>query len=198
MIRLGVLMWVWLIAGAAGVLFQVSYDVTALEEDLATLNRDIVREQEAIRVLRAEWSYLNQPERLRTLAQELTSLVPIAPAQVIESVDALPMPLPAPPVDPAVDPTGATDLDLVLATIVGTEDPTLRAMILPPRAPERRPVTVRPAAAVVPTPVERAAETPEPATPEPATSEPPSLDRGGLASLLTDLGIDQPTDGDQP
>lgn len=179
MIRLGVLMWVWLIAGAAGVLFNVSYDVTALEDDLATLNRDIVREQEAIRVLRAEWSYLNQPERLRTLAEELTSLVPIAPSQVIESAAALPMPLPQPEIDPAQ----TVDLALVLARIVGTEDPTLQAMVLPPRAPQRRPAGDGPTAIARPASL-------EPAEPSEA------LDRGGLASLLTDLGIDQPSGGD--
>ncbi len=191
MIRLGVLMWVWLIAGAAGVLFHVSYDVTALEEDLSALNRDIVREQEAIRVLRAEWSYLNQPERLRNLARELTSLVPITPGQVIESAAVLPMPLPQPE-SVAAEPT---DLEMLLARVVGTEDPILQAMVLPPRTPERRPlpapVSVAPAGAAEPVAATDEANVPG----ETAEATPESLDRGGLASLLTDLGIDQPAEG---
>lgn len=187
MIRLGVLMWVWLIAGAAGVLFHVSYDVTSLEDDLSALNRDIVREQEAIRVLRAEWSYLNQPERLRNLAEELTNLVPISPAQVIESATVLPMPLPTPD-GVAVGPTDPVDMELVLARIVGTEDPALQAIVLPPRTPERRPL----AAASVAAPPPAAVEAAEPA---PTTEPSESLDRGGLASLLTDLGIEAPTEG---
>ena len=44
MMRLGALMWIWLIAGSAGVLFHVSYDVQSLEDDLAAVNRDIVRD----------------------------------------------------------------------------------------------------------------------------------------------------------
>ena len=39
MIRLGALMWIWLIAGSAGVLFHVSYDVQSLEDELAAVNR---------------------------------------------------------------------------------------------------------------------------------------------------------------
>ena len=179
MIRLGVLMWVWLIAGAAGVLFHVSYDVTALEDDLSALNRDIVREQEAIRVLRAEWSYLNQPERLRNLAAELTGMMPITPAQVVESAAVLPMPLP----EPESVPGEPVELELVLARIVGTEDPALRAIVLPPRSPERRPLTQQPATS------------PQPVSVEPVQPAQETLDRGGLASLLTDLGIDQPADG---
>ena len=188
MIRLGVLMWVWLIAGAAGVLFHVSYDVTSLEDDLSALNRDIVREQEAIRVLRAEWSYLNQPERLRNLAEELTNLVPISPAQVIESATVLPMPLPTPD-GAAVGPTDPVDMELVLARIVGTEDPALQAIVLPPRTPERRPLAAASVAAPPPAAVEAAAE------PAPTAEPSESLDRGGLASLLTDLGIEAPTEG---
>ena len=189
MIRLGVLMWVWLIAGAAGVLFHVSYDVTSLEDDLSALNRDIVREQEAIRVLRAEWSYLNQPERLRNLAEELTNLVPIAPAQVIESATVLPMPLPTLAAVPA-DPANPVDMELVLARIVGAEDPALQAIVLPPRTPERRPLAAAPgAAAAAPS---TTAATPDESVPTSESEE--SLDRGGLASLLTDLGIEAPTE----
>ena len=195
MIRLGVLMWVWLIAGAAGVLFHVSYDVTALDDELAALNRDIVREQEAIRVLRAEWSFLNQPERLRLLAQELTTLAPIGPAQVIETAATLPMPLPEPdsePVDPAA-------LDLVVARIVGTEDPVLQTILLPPPKPDRRALpAARPAsqqaAPATPAPA-TAATVPAPAGDSDSAAE-PGLDRGGLASLLTDLGIEPAPAGD--
>ena len=188
-------MWVWLIAGAAGVLFHVSYDVTSLEDDLSALNRDIVREQEAIRVLRAEWSYLNQPERLRNLAEELTNLVPIAPAQVIESATVLPMPLPTPDLM-AVDPANPVDMELVLARIVGAEDPSLQAIVLPPRTPERRPLaaaaTTPPAALPAALPA-TAVDTPEEPVQAPESTE--VLDRGGLASLLTDLGIEAPTEG---
>jgi hypothetical protein len=94
MIRLGVVLWVGLVGVASAVLFQVSYDVEALEGDLGSLNRAILREQDTIRVLHAEWAFLNQPTRLRTMAADRTGLRPIVPDQLITSVRAIPMPLP--------------------------------------------------------------------------------------------------------
>jgi hypothetical protein len=40
-----------------------------VSRELASLNAELVREQQAIRVLRAEWSYLSQPSRLQALAK---------------------------------------------------------------------------------------------------------------------------------
>ncbi|MBT4888854.1 MAG: hypothetical protein HON65_04820 [Rhodospirillales bacterium] len=50
--------------------FAIKYDVQDLEAEYQTLNRDIEREQKAIHVLKAEWSYLNEPNRLRGLAKQ--------------------------------------------------------------------------------------------------------------------------------
>lgn len=49
--------------------FAIKYDVQDLESEYNTLNRSIEREHQAIHVLKAEWSYLNEPERLRDLAE---------------------------------------------------------------------------------------------------------------------------------
>ncbi|MEQ9813609.1 MAG: hypothetical protein RLO50_12590 [Azospirillaceae bacterium] len=94
MIRFATLFWLTLLAGATTVLFRVSYEVQALNEDLDSLNREIVTEQEAIRVLRAEWSFLNRPERLRELARAYLDLEPTGVIQLVTSVAAVPMPLP--------------------------------------------------------------------------------------------------------
>ena len=45
--------------------------------------RSIAKEAEAIRVLKAEWSYLNQPERLQALARRHLTLGPTAAAQIV-------------------------------------------------------------------------------------------------------------------
>ena len=79
-----------LAAGAGGLLFQVSFEVSALEDRLATLNRAIIDDQESIHVLRAEWSYLNQPSQIEALAQRHLDLVPMKTAQ-IQSFAALPL-----------------------------------------------------------------------------------------------------------
>jgi cell division protein FtsL len=53
------------------------------ERELAALKAQVAREHEAIRVLKAEWSYLNQPERLQTLAREHLSLAPTGASQIV-------------------------------------------------------------------------------------------------------------------
>ncbi|MHA1566623.1 MAG: cell division protein FtsL [Alphaproteobacteria bacterium] len=90
MIRPATLAMFALAAGAGGLLFQVSFEVSALEDRLVTLNRAIVDDQDSIHVLRAEWSCLNQPSQLETLAQRYLDLVPLKTEQ-IQSIAALPL-----------------------------------------------------------------------------------------------------------
>ena len=83
------LMWAVLAVGAATALFLVKYEVIALEDDLARLERKIERDRTAIHVLRAEWSYLNDPERLDHLSRKHLGLVPMAADRVV-ALEALP------------------------------------------------------------------------------------------------------------
>lgn len=55
------------VMGAASIV--IGTEVRDLEDRLAAIHRDIAREQEALHVLRAEWSYLNRPGRLEALAR---------------------------------------------------------------------------------------------------------------------------------
>lgn len=77
MIRPTSLILLALSAAAGGALFHVSYEVSALEEELAQLNRQISDDREAIHVLRAEWSFLNQPARIEELSRRYLDLVPL-------------------------------------------------------------------------------------------------------------------------
>ena len=54
---------------AALFLFHIKQEVRELEEELGIVHSDILRHQEAIRVLRTEWSYLNRPARIAELAE---------------------------------------------------------------------------------------------------------------------------------
>jgi hypothetical protein len=76
------LMWVGLAAGVAAGLFQVKYEVQALEARLDRINRAILADQQAIHVLKAEWSLLNQPSELRKRALDTLALKPVAAAQI--------------------------------------------------------------------------------------------------------------------
>jgi len=72
------------LAAAAGVgLYHLKHEVMLLEQELAKTNRAILKEQEAIHVLDAEWTYLNDPRRLEALSKRYLELAPLAAAQVI-------------------------------------------------------------------------------------------------------------------
>ncbi len=83
MIRRAIVMILCLMASALGIgLFLVKHEVKSQESYLAQLNRDILRGQEAIHVLNAEWSYLNDPVRLRVLAEKHLGLTVVKPTQI--------------------------------------------------------------------------------------------------------------------
>lgn len=55
-------------------LYRLTYEVQTLEGELVRVNRQIASEHDAIRVLQAEWSYLNEPTRLEALTKKHLSL----------------------------------------------------------------------------------------------------------------------------
>ena len=80
-----------LVAGAISAgLYSVKHRVIELEGRLTEINRGIVRDQQAIHVLRAEWSYLNEPTRLRDLAARHLVMAPATGGQ-FATLDRLPM-----------------------------------------------------------------------------------------------------------
>jgi hypothetical protein len=81
MIRGTTVIWALLSIFAGVSMFVLKHQVRSLEGDLQQLERAIVAEQEAIHVLAAEWSYLNQPARLEGLGRRLIGLVPVTAAQ---------------------------------------------------------------------------------------------------------------------
>ncbi|MDH5410388.1 MAG: hypothetical protein OEY16_03285 [Alphaproteobacteria bacterium] len=51
-------------------LYGIAYEVEQMEKELAALERDIIKEQETIHVLKAEWTYLARPERIEDLSRQ--------------------------------------------------------------------------------------------------------------------------------
>ena len=83
-----------LLTVAIGVgLFLVKYRVQGLEGELNNLNRDIASGRERIHVLKAEWSHLNQPARLRDLAERYLGLGVVEPDQIGTLIDFFPDPV---------------------------------------------------------------------------------------------------------
>ncbi|OUS18652.1 hypothetical protein A9Q97_00635 [Rhodospirillales bacterium 47_12_T64] len=79
----------WIVVGTACaiVLFQVKHEVTALEDQLASVEYKIKTDRQAIRILQAEWSYLNRPERLARLSSQYLNLKPLDPSQIVTLQD---------------------------------------------------------------------------------------------------------------
>ena len=82
-----ILIWIFIIAGISLALFQVEQKVQQREEELAQLNQQILKDQEALHVLKAEWSYLNQPSRLEGLNDKFLSLAPVTGWQIAKIGD---------------------------------------------------------------------------------------------------------------
>lgn len=77
--------------GAA--LFWVSQQVQLLERDQRGINEQIASEKEGMRVLNAEWDYLNRPDRIETLAAKyLDKMQPVVPDNLLRNANAVPEP----------------------------------------------------------------------------------------------------------
>ena len=75
------------------VLFKVKYEVVEVEQKLAKTLEQIKIEEENIHILKAEWSHLNEPQRLQKLAEKFLDIRPMkitqlaATSQVFEKED---------------------------------------------------------------------------------------------------------------
>lgn len=61
-------------AMSAYALFDVKHRVQNLKKDLIAMHQQLAKDKESIHVLKAEWAYLNQPDRLRRLAEKHLNL----------------------------------------------------------------------------------------------------------------------------
>lgn len=63
-------------------LYQVKYTVRDLRSDADALESELLKEQESLHVLKAEWAHLASPERLQKLADKYLILVPASGQQL--------------------------------------------------------------------------------------------------------------------
>lgn len=64
------------------ILFKVKYEVVEIEQKLAETELQISREKETIHILKAEWSHLNEPQRLQKLAEKYLDIMPMKTEQI--------------------------------------------------------------------------------------------------------------------
>jgi hypothetical protein len=114
--------WVALPIVAGVGLYLLKMQVEAQEQHLAGLQKQIAEARESIHVLKAEWSFLNDPVRLREQAERLLAMHPVRPVQLV-TIDRIPMADAAPsaanvtPADPTPNAKAAPPRDALAAVI---------------------------------------------------------------------------------
>lgn len=184
MMRGMTVLWAVLAAAVGVGLFMLKYEVQTLEDRLAGLNRDIYRNQESIHVLKAEWSYLNDPTRLRDLSERLLSMRVVKPSQValIESLpkadrSGQPTMMPAGDTKPATADKKASPTP----TVKTPAEPSLKEPARPAKSPPRTRTAEAPARTPTPAAV-AAAKAPAPAPGTVKVIKSPALIEAELAS----------------
>jgi len=157
MIRLSSLFWLALVLISGFAMFKVKYAVQDLDDELGRVRKQTVAEQQEIRVLNAEWSYLTQPERLAELNRKFLSLAPIPTKQLQQSIDGIPLRPPAPPALPAEEPA------IAAAAPSAAPAPDTVAAATGPATPEPAASRATSMAELVAAALQSGAETDEPA-----------------------------------
>ncbi|HEY3911286.1 MAG TPA: hypothetical protein VGM07_15555 [Stellaceae bacterium] len=159
MIKLSTLFWLILVSATGFAMFAVKYEVQALADQLVQTTGRAAEAEHEVRVLDAEWAYLNRPDALAEMNQRYLSLAPIATKQLYASVADIPLrPAPPPPVETvaAVAPASAPPLQRPL----GATRPALS------QAAQENP-PAQSAAPVVTAALDGRTAAPEPARPAP-------------------------------
>jgi hypothetical protein len=190
-------------AGAGLHLYQVKHSVSMLDRELREMNRQTEVVRERTQILRAEWALLNEPDRLRQVAQRHLALEPMAPAQFIRDAE-LERRLPAArpfagppslfgPVETPAKPPEALMVPSPVAAAPAASAPAQTRQEAPPRQAQADPPP-RLSAALAPPPAPRPAP-PTPAPPRvtpalhvaPAAPPPPAVVTSALGGVSAAL-----------
>lgn len=79
-----------MVFASGSAVMTVSHRVHLEEREIAKIKKEILKAKESIRVLEAEWAYLNNPERLEYIATQYLSLTPPVNEQLASSFLILP------------------------------------------------------------------------------------------------------------
>jgi hypothetical protein len=159
MIKLATLFWLVLVTASGLAMFAVKYQVQSLDDRLNDTKKAVAAQERELRVLGAEWAYLNRPAALADMNQRFLSLTPIATKQLQSGVADIAMrPPPAPPPVPepqatpppepavaaeALAPETAAAAPLAGARLPGSGLPVIPASL---EKPVREPARARPPA----------------------------------------------------
>lgn len=90
------------VMGLAFWAYRENYSTQAAIGEMRQMHRDIARLRDELGILRAEWAYLNRPERLRELVDLNFQRLQLLPVESGQAVDLrhIDYPKPPPPPDP--------------------------------------------------------------------------------------------------
>jgi hypothetical protein len=183
MMRLSSVFWILLVSATALATFAIKYQVQALDDQLTDAKRATASAERELRVLNAEWAYLNRPDMLAAMNAQFLSLVPITQKQLQTKITDIPMrPAPAAPPVPQAAPTPPTGL-------VAAADTRSPAADLPAAAATPEPTPPTEKLAMASAPINRAAAMRDPplgAPPRSRSFAGHSLDGRALASRALD------------
>ncbi|MFN8984616.1 MAG: hypothetical protein ACK5X9_19135 [Alphaproteobacteria bacterium] len=189
-------------AGAGLHLYQVKHSVSVLDRELHKVNRQTEEVRERTQILHAEWALLNEPDRLRQVAQRHLALEPMAPAQFIREAELerrLPAarPFAGPPslFGPPEMPPSVPEALMVPSPLAAAPAPPAAAPARPDAPPRQAQAEPPPrlSAAMAPPPAQR--PTPPPAPPRvtpalhvaPAAPPPPAVVTSALGGASAAL-----------
>ncbi len=147
--------------GSGLYLYQAKHRVQLLDRDITETMRLTQSAQARTGVLRAEWTLLNDPERLAQLSDRFLSLKTVTPSQFTTMAE-LDKRLPAVRVPEAPKPADATDDGVPMAAEPEPDAPKVAALPEakpePPKRETPRPTPVKVATVAAPRPMERASD----------------------------------------
>ena len=73
--------------GTASTLYNLEHTTRAQERSIAKAKAEMVDNAEAIKLLKAEWSSLNRPERIQQLAEQHLGMKRLEPDQIVTAAD---------------------------------------------------------------------------------------------------------------
>ena len=85
--RLSAFLAIMILMGSAVYAYSVKYETIVLAEQIAKHKLKISREKESIALLKAEWQFLNRPDRIQALVEQHSDLQALQIQQIVRWAD---------------------------------------------------------------------------------------------------------------
>ncbi len=87
LLKSSVTTYLLILAISAAFLFAIKHKVQMLSKELKEINTKIISEKENIHILKAEYTYLTNPKRIKKLVDSNLALQTVKPDQIVEPLE---------------------------------------------------------------------------------------------------------------